>query len=71
MAISSELRQLVWARATGSCEYCRMLDDFDPLPFAIDHIRPQFHHGATAAENLCVCCFSCNTFKATTPTPVN
>jgi hypothetical protein len=64
MAISSELRQLVWSRAAGLCEYCRMPDEFDPLPFAVDHIRPQFHHGSATAENLCVCCFSCNTFKA-------
>jgi hypothetical protein len=64
MAISSELRQLVWSRAAGLCEYCRMPDEFDPLPFAVDHIRPQFHHGSTTAENLCICCFSCNSFKA-------
>jgi hypothetical protein len=62
--ISSELRQLVWTRAGGSCEYCRMPDEFDSLPFAVDHIRPQYHHGPTVAENLCVSCFSCNTFKA-------
>jgi hypothetical protein len=58
------LRQFVWARATGCCEYCRMPSDCDPLPLAVDHIRPQYHHGPTVAENLCVCCFSCNTFKA-------
>lgn len=63
-AISSELRQFVWTRAGGSCEYCRIQARFDPLPFGIDHIRPQYHHGATAAENLCVSCFNCNTFKA-------
>jgi hypothetical protein len=64
MAITSELRQLVWSRASNLCKYCRMPDEFDPLPFAIDHIRPQYHHGPTAADNLCVCCFSCNSFKA-------
>jgi hypothetical protein len=62
--ISSELRQLVWSRASDSCEYCQMPDEFDPLPFAVDHIRPQYHHGSSTAENLCVSCFSCNTFKA-------
>ena len=41
-----------------------MPDVFDPLPFAIDHIRPRYHHGPTTAENLCVSCFNCNTFKA-------
>lgn len=64
MAVNNELRQEVWKRADSICEYCRMPEGFDPLPFCIDHIRPQYHHGPSAAENLCVCCFSCNTFKA-------
>lgn len=64
MAINDELRQLVSSRAGGSCEYFRMPEALDPLPFAIDHIRPQYHHGPTIAENLCVCCFNGNTFKA-------
>jgi hypothetical protein len=51
-------------RACDSCEYCRLPDEFDPLPFAVDHIRPQYKYGPTAAGNLCVSCFSCNTFKA-------
>lgn len=62
--IGSESRRLVWTRAGGVCEYCRMPDQFDPLPFAVDHIRPQYHHGASDETNLCVSCFSCNTFKA-------
>lgn len=61
--ISSELRQFVWNRSGGICEYCRTPDQFDPLPFAVDHIRPQYHHGSDTEENLCVSCFSCNTFK--------
>jgi hypothetical protein len=63
-AVGSELRQLVWTRAGGVCEYCQMPDEFDPLPFAVEHIRPQFHHGPSTAENLCVSCFNCNVFKA-------
>lgn len=62
--MNDELRQLVWDRATARCEYCRVPQLFDPLPFGIDHIRPQYHHGPTIAENLCLACFQCNTFKA-------
>jgi hypothetical protein len=62
--MNDELRQLVWARAAGACEYCRVLQEFDPLPFGVDHIRPQYHHGPTVAENLCLACFQCNAFKA-------
>ena len=62
--MNDELRRLVWSRAAATCEYCRMPQMFDPLPFGIDHIRAQYHHGSTVAENLCLSCFHCNTFKA-------
>jgi hypothetical protein len=62
--MNDELRQLVWDRAAATCEYCRVPQSFDPLPFGIDHIRPQFHHGPSTPENLCLACFQCNTFKA-------
>jgi hypothetical protein len=59
-----DLRQLVWARADGKCEYCRVPQASDPLPFGIDHIRPLYHHGPTFEGNLCLACFACNTFKS-------
>lgn len=62
--MKESLRQLVLNRAAATCEYCRVPQSFDPLPFTIDHIKPQYHHGPTTAENLCVCCFQCNTYKA-------
>ena len=62
--MNDSLRQLVWNRAAATCEYCRVPQAFDPLPFGIDHIRPQYHHGPTDADNLCLCCFQCNSFKA-------
>lgn len=36
--MNDELRQLVWNRAAGICEYCRVPQTFDPLPFGIDSI---------------------------------
>jgi hypothetical protein len=63
--MKQELRASVWARAAGICEYCRLPDEYDPLPFCIDHIRPQYHHGRTVANNLALSCFNCNTFKGT------
>lgn len=62
--MNDELRQLVWDRAASTCEYCRVPQLFDPLPFGIDHIRPQYHHGPTLPDNLCLSCFQDNTFKA-------
>lgn len=40
-----------------------MPQGLDPLPFGIDHIRPQYHHGPTELNNLGLACFNCNTFK--------
>src|SRR5688500_14840711 len=62
--MNEALRQLVWARASATCEYCRVPQRFDPLPFGIDHIRSQYDHGPTIEANLCLACFHCNTFKA-------
>jgi hypothetical protein len=62
--MNEELRQLVWRRANDQCEYCRVPKPHDPRPFGIDHIRPEYHHGPTREENLCLACFPCNTFKA-------
>src|SRR5438093_12389038 len=57
------LRQLVWDRARGVCEYCRIPQHLDVLPFQIDHVIAQKHHGPTTAENLAVCCYSDNSSK--------
>lgn len=35
------------------------------MPFEIDHIIPEFHHGPTIASNLCLSCFPCNRRKGT------
>ncbi|MBI4605025.1 MAG: HNH endonuclease [Planctomycetes bacterium] len=57
------LRELVWQRANGACEYCRLPQDLDVFPFQIDHIIAEKHHGPTTSENLCVSCFHCNVHK--------
>jgi hypothetical protein len=59
------LENLVWQRAEDRCEYCGMPQHLDPLPFEIDHIIPEFHHGPTIASNLCLSCFHDNRRKGT------
>ena len=56
-------RQLVWERAGAACEYCRIPQRFDTLPFQIDHIIPEKHHGPTQADNLALACLNCNSHK--------
>jgi hypothetical protein len=57
------LRAKVWARAENRCEYCRMPQDCDPIPFELDHIVAQKHRGKTQLNNLAVACFHCNNHK--------
>ena len=57
------LRDEVWRRAKSCCEYCRMPQSLDPIPFHIDHIIARKHGGHTTAENLAISCFGCNNQK--------
>jgi hypothetical protein len=57
------LRQLVWQRAGGRCEYCQLAQEFSILPFEIDHIIARKHGGKTLASNLALACYYDNSFK--------
>jgi hypothetical protein len=57
------LRRKVSDRADGRCEYCQLPQEFDVLPFQVDHIRPIKHGGQTLLTNLALSCFSCNVRK--------
>jgi hypothetical protein len=61
--IGAALRRLVTERAANCCEYCRLRREDDLLPFAIDHIISEKHNGPTDADNLCLSCYHCNSFK--------
>jgi hypothetical protein len=54
--MEAALVRQVWQRARRCCEYCRMPQDCDPIPFEIDHIIPRKHGGPTLARNLAVTC---------------
>jgi len=58
--MKAALVELVWERANGCCEYCRMVQLYDELSFEIDHIIPEQHGGTTVALNLALSCFACN-----------
>jgi 5-methylcytosine-specific restriction endonuclease McrA len=55
--MDSQLRQLVWQRASSRCEYCQFPAQFAEAPFQIDHIIAQKHGGETNAENLALACY--------------
>ncbi|MFH0813465.1 MAG: HNH endonuclease signature motif containing protein [Pseudomonadota bacterium] len=61
--IPTEVRQIVYDRAHGRCEYC-LIPDFAVLAaHEIDHIVPQKHGGPTKLENLALSCALCNKHK--------
>jgi hypothetical protein len=57
------LEELVRQRAAERCEYCRVPQSHDRLPFEIDHVIARKHRGPTIASNLCLACFACNSHK--------
>jgi hypothetical protein len=57
------LRKRVWDRAGDVCEYCRIPQRLDVLPFQIDHIIAIKHHGPTELVNLALSCYNCNVHK--------
>jgi hypothetical protein len=61
--VETALARLVWQRAKDCCEYCRMPQAFDDASFEIDHVIARKHGGPSAAGNLALSCFYCNSFK--------
>ncbi|MGE0608949.1 MAG: HNH endonuclease [Pirellulales bacterium] len=57
------LLELIWERARRRCEYCLFPAAHAWLPFQIDHVIAEKHGGVTAAENLALSCYYCNSFK--------
>jgi hypothetical protein len=58
-ALLHELQRL----AGGRCDYCGMPEQFDPLPFQVDHIIAEQHGGPTVLENLAWSCLHWNKHK--------
>ena len=61
--MDAKLRQIVRQRAKNSCEYCRLRQDQEPLPFHVEHIIPRQHGGKDTPENLALACHHCNLHK--------
>ena len=61
--MNRSLERLVWQRARGFCEYCRLPQALSTTPFQIDHVIAIKHEGKTESENLALACFYCNTHK--------
>lgn len=63
--IPAALRQLIYHRAKGQCEYCLIPEAVSFAAHQVDHIIAQKHGGLTDADNLALACTLCNKHKGT------
>jgi len=61
--LSLTLRRRVQQRGQGLCEYCRSCMEYTGHTFTVDHVVPLSRGGTDNFDNLCFCCFWCNTYK--------
>lgn len=61
--ISAALRQQVYDRANGCCEYCLIPELAVLFTHQVDHVIAEKHGGLTEAFNLALACVLCNKFK--------
>lgn len=61
--ISDALREFVFQRARGRCEYCGLAQVGQEATFHIDHAVPVSTGGETKEENLALACVSCSLRK--------
>jgi HNH endonuclease len=61
--IPNALRDLVYLRAKGNCEYCLISEEVCYSKHQIDHIIAEKHGGLTIENNLALSCTFCNKHK--------
>jgi hypothetical protein len=54
------LRQIVYERADGCCEYCQTCETNSGQTMQVDYIDPI---GDDVLDNLCLSCWNCNSSK--------
>jgi hypothetical protein len=57
-------RDFIEHRAKGCCEYCKILHDFIPDTFEIEHIIALIQGGTNELSNLAFSCSGCNNRKS-------
>ena len=51
-------------RANYLCEYCHPAEQWQYVPFSLDHVIPLAHGGKESLDNLSLACFHCNRRKS-------
>jgi HNH endonuclease len=60
---SQNEKNFISLRAHGCCEYCKILHDYSPDTFEIEHIIALFVGGTNELINLAFSCSGCNNRK--------
>ncbi|MBD1844935.1 HNH endonuclease [Cyanobacteria bacterium FACHB-63] len=61
--LAAEIQQQVRTRANFLCEYCHASEQWQYVPFTIDHLLPVVQGGTDELDNLALACFHCNRRK--------
>ena len=61
--IATKLRQRVFERAQGCCEYCRSQAQYATQSLSVEHILARTKGGTTTLANLALACQGCNNHK--------
>jgi HNH endonuclease len=61
--MDAQLRAQIRQRAENRCEYCRLPDAVQLLPFHVEHIVAKQHGGGDDEHNLAWACDRCNAYK--------
>ncbi len=69
--IPTALRNSVYKRADGRCEYCRISEAVSFAKHQIDHIIAEKHGGQTVEENMALSCALCNKYKGSDLTSID
>jgi len=69
--IPTALRNSVYERAAGCCEYCLISEAVSFATHQIDHIIAEKHGGQTVEENLALSCALCNKYKGSDLTSID
>lgn len=68
---TASLQQQVRQRARFLCEYCHTNEQWQYVPFTVDHVIPLKLGGTDDVENLALACFHCNRRKSDRVTAVD
>jgi hypothetical protein len=70
-SIPQALREAVFRRDAGRCQYCRLAQLGHGATFHVDHIVPRSRGGSTSLNNLALQCPNCSLRKSNKTTAID